>query len=267
LSSARLFFSPFDEAAVSIAGIVVSLHVIAVILAAGRGTRMGALTASTPKPLLALRGRPIIEHILTGLRAAGIHQCVVVTGHRGEQIETHLGSGARFEMQLMYRRQHAADGTGRALLLARDAVGDQPFLLSWGDIVIEPAEYSAVVTNFGQEPCDALLTVNETDDPWRGAAVYVDDQWRVTQLVEKPPRGTSQTRWNNAGIFMFTPLIFSYAERLRPSPRGEYELPQALAAMIADGRIVRAHPVRGFWSDLGTPEDLASAERAFAPGH
>jgi NDP-sugar pyrophosphorylase family protein len=64
---------------------------LAVILAAGRGTRMGALTEHTPKPLLPLQGRPIIEHILIGLRAAGIDEAIVVTGYRGAQIEAHLG--------------------------------------------------------------------------------------------------------------------------------------------------------------------------------
>ncbi len=234
----------------------------AVILAAGRGTRMGALTAATPKPLLLLNGQPIIEHILTGLRGAGVDEAVVITGYRGEQIEAHLGDGSRFGMRLSYRRQQTPDGTARALLLARNAAATGPFVLSWGDIVIEPHNYIALTAAFNRHPCDALLMVNEVDDPWRGAAVYVDAAWRVTDLIEKPLRGSSHTRWNNAGIFVLTPRIYTYAERLRPSPRGEYELPQAIAAMIADGCVVRAHPVRGFWSDLGTPEDLAAAERA-----
>jgi len=122
----------------------------------------------------------------------------------------------------------------------------------------------ALLDDFARHACDALLTVNRVADPWRGAAVYLDAGGTVTRVVEKPPRGSSTTPWNNAGIFVFTPLIFSYAERLPPSARGEYELPQAIAAMIADGRAVHACPVRGFWSDLGTPEDLATAERALA---
>jgi dTDP-glucose pyrophosphorylase len=237
----------------------------AVILAAGRGTRMGALTATTPKPLLRLNGRPIIEYILGGLHAAGVGDAIVVSGYRGEQIEAHLGDGRRLGMRLSYRRQATPEGTARALLLARDAAATGPFVLSWGDIVIEPHNYISLVTAFDRQPCDALLMVNEIDDPWRGAAVYVDAGWRVTQLVEKPRRSTSRTRWNNTGIFVFTPRIFTYAERVRPSPRGEYELPQAIAAMIADGCAVRATPVRGFWSDLGTPEDLTAAEHAFRP--
>jgi dTDP-glucose pyrophosphorylase len=260
--------SRFDESAVTISADELELQVTAVILAAGRGTRMGALTANLPKPLLPLSGRPIIDHVFTGLRAAGIREVVVITGYLGEQIESHLGTGERWGLRLTYRSQTQPDGTSQALLLAREAVGGGPFLLSWGDIVVEPEQYAILAAEYGRTPCDVMLTVNATADPWRGAAVYVDGDWRVTNLIEKPPRGTSRTPWNNAGIFILTPLIFRYAEQLCPSPRGEYELPQAITAMIADGRVVRACPVRGFWSDLGTPEDLAAAERALgsAPG-
>ena len=243
-------------------GIWAELSVIAVILAAGRGTRMGPLTANVPKPLLAFRGRPIIEHILTGLHVAGIRDGVVVTGYLAGQIERRLGTGEALGMKLSYRRQTRLQGTARALLLARDTIGDKPFLLSWGDVVIEPGQYAALLDDYRRVPCDALLAVNATEDPWQGAAVYVDEHSRVTSLVEKPPRGSARTPWNNAGIFVFAPLVLEYAERLSPSARGEYELPQAIAAMIVDGHDVRAYPVRGFWSDLGRPEDLAVAESA-----
>jgi len=262
-----LLFSPFADDAVSMDTSGAERPVIAVILAAGRGTRMDKLTASTPKPLLRLGGRPIIEHILAGLRAAGVHDVVIVTGYRGEQLETHLGDGSGLGLRLVYRRQSVPEGTARAVLLARPVVGDQPFVLSWGDIVVEPAAYTGLLDAFDRTPCDVLVGVNAIDDPWRGAAVYVDDDWHVRQVVEKPPRGTSRTQWNNAGLFVFTARIFSYAAQLRSSTRGEYELPQALGAMVADGLAVRAYPVRGYWTDLGTPEDLAAAERAFpSPG-
>src|SRR5512139_879062 len=195
--------------------------VIAVILAAGRGTRMGSLTAHVTKPLLPLRGQPIIEHILTGLRAAGVGKAIIITGYRAEQIEGCLGGGEHLGVELTYCRQAQADGTARALLLAREAVGDGPFLLSWSDIVVESEQYRLMLDEFERAPCDALLTVNAIDDPWQGAAVYVDENWRVLRLIEKPPRGSSQTPWNNAGIFVFTHVIFDYAERLAPSARGE----------------------------------------------
>jgi dTDP-glucose pyrophosphorylase len=234
----------------------------AVILAAGRGTRMGALTTQTPKPLLPLCGKPIIEHILLGLRGAGVRDAIVVTGYRGEQIETALGDGGRLGMRLRFRRQERPEGTARALLLTRSSLGDEPFVLSWGDVVVSPGEYEGVLEDFQRRPCAALLTVNRTEDPWRGAAVYLDQDRQVTALIEKPPRGTSKTPWNNDGVFVFTPSIFDFAEGLQASARGEYELTQAVAAMIADGLSVRAHPLRGFWSALGTPEDLAAAEAA-----
>jgi len=236
----------------------------AVVLAAGRGTRMGALTASTPKPLLAVGGRPLIEHVLGGFAAAGVRRAVVVTGYLGDAVEAALGDGERIGLHIDYCRQELADGTARALLLAAPLLDAEPFAVSWGDILVPPTFYAAFLAAFAQRPCDAQLAVNPVDDPWRGAAVYVDDEWRVTRIDEKPPRGTARTGWNNAGVLMLTPLALAYGRRLGPSARGEYELPQAIAQMVRDGRDVRAVAVRGPWSDIGTPDDLAAAEALFA---
>jgi len=238
---------------------------LAVILAAGRGSRMGSLTATTPKPLLPLQGRPILEHILAGIRAAGIDRVVIVTGYLATAIEDHFGAGEHYGLQIEYRRQTTPTGTAKAVLLAADAIGDEPFLLSWGDILIEPHEYAALRAAFEKRRCEALLAVNRVDDPWRGAAVYIDAHDNVTRIVEKPPRGTSTTPWNNAGVFVLAASVLGYARDLAPSERDEYELPQALAAMVVDGRKVCAAPLHGYWSDLGTPEDLHEAQSAF-PG-
>jgi NDP-sugar pyrophosphorylase family protein len=226
---------------------------------------MGPLTSHTPKPLLAVGDRPLIEWIVGGIAAAGIRRAVVVIGYLGEQIADTLGDGSRFGMRIDYRVQTETDGTARALLAAEQDTAEAPFLLTWGDILVEGSLYAEIVDEFRRVPCEALLAVNATDDPWRGAAVYVDSDWRVTKLEEKPPRGTSTTRWNNAGVLALTPSIFELARGLRPSPRGEYELPSAIAAMMHDGRTVRALPIRGFWSDVGTRDDLEQARRRFAP--
>jgi NDP-sugar pyrophosphorylase family protein len=236
----------------------------AVVLAAGRGTRMGSLTAAMPKPLLPVAGRALIEHVLGALAAAGVRRAVVVTGYLGELIEAALGDGARLGLSIGYCRQEGRDGTARALLQAESLIGGAPFVVSWGDILVPPAFYAELLSDFAARPCDAELAVNQIDDPWQGAAVYLDASGRVTRLEEKPPRGTSTTQWNNAGVMCFTAAIFDYARRLAPSSRGEYELPQAVAAMVRDGRTVRALPVRGYWSDVGTPADLAAAERQIA---
>lgn len=232
----------------------------AVVLAAGRGMRMGDLTASIPKPLLAVADRPLIAHIAAGIAAAGLRRLVIVTGYLGEKIESALGDGSELGVEIRYERQASADGTGRALLLAQRWIRDQPFLLGWSDVLVEPRVYAEMIRGFAAAPCDVLLAVNEVEDPWRGAAVYVDSEWRVTRLEEKPSRGTAMTCWNNAGILVCAPPVLDYARRLAPSARGEYELPQAVAQMVREGRIVRARPVLGFWCDVGTPRDLEWAD-------
>lgn len=228
---------------------------------------MGAATDSTPKPLLEVAGKPLIEHILGGLARARLRRVVIVTGHLGEQIEVRLGNGNRFGFdEIVYRQQTRLDGTARALLLAEADVGGESFLLSWGDILVPPGFYSGFVDCFDASPCAAQLAVNEVDDPWRGAAVYVGADDRVERVVEKPPRGTATTRWNNAGILALSPVVFEYARRLERSERGEFELPQAIARMVAGGLQVRAYPIRGFWSDVGTTDDLERVHQLVARG-
>ncbi len=237
----------------------------AVILAAGRGTRMKGLTEDLPKAMLPIAGRPLLEHILLTLRNAGIERFVVVTGYHADRIENHFGDGARLGVELVYRRQEVQDGTARALLLGRDSIGDRPFLLAWGDILAEPGNYPALLATFRERQPDGLLGVNWVADPCRGAAVYVDADNRIERILEKPPPGTAQTHWNNAGIAVFRPAVFDYAAAVKPSPRGEYEIPDAISAMLADGLAIYAFPLQGFWSDVGTPEDLKRAEELLCP--
>jgi NDP-sugar pyrophosphorylase family protein len=237
----------------------------ALVLAAGRGTRMKGLTEDLPKPMLRIAGRPRLEHIVLTLRNAGIGRFVVVTGYHAERIERHFGDGGRLGVEIVYRRQEVQDGTARALLLGRDSIADRPFLLAWGDILAEPGNYPALLATFRQRQLDGLLGVNWVEDPWRGGAVYVDRDNRIERIVEKPPHGTAQTHWNNAGIAVFRSAVFRYAAAVKPSPRGEYEIPDAISAMLADGLAVQAFPLRGFWSDVGTPEDLTRAEEFLSP--
>jgi len=232
-----------------------------VVLAAGRGTRMKGLTEEIPKPLLPVSGRPLLEHILESLRQAGIERTVVITGYLADHIERHFGDGAALGLEIRYRRQEVRDGTARALLLAREAIGGRPFLLAWGDILTDPVNYPGLLRTFAGSRLDGLLAVNWVEDPCRGAAVYVDAENRIERIVEKPPAGTATTHWNNAGIGVFRPALFDYAAAVRPSSRGEYEIPDAISAMIADRLAVHAYPLRGFWSDVGTPEDLERVEK------
>ena len=238
----------------------------AILLAAGRGKRLGDLTAHTPKPMLEIAGAPIIAHILEGLAQAGIEQMIVVTGYLAEQIEEFCRRFQSKAFAITTVRQPTLNGTGGAMLAAIPLIGADPrFVFGWADVLMDPEFYPRFMMQANASDYDLLLAVNRVRDPCNGAAVYVDAEMRVGRIVEKPPPGTSTTNWNNAGLFASTTALLDYVARLEPSPRGELELPAAIAAMIEDGRIVRAAELRGFWSDIGTPEDLERARKLFKP--
>ncbi|MCL4243332.1 MAG: nucleotidyltransferase family protein [Dehalococcoidia bacterium] len=233
----------------------------AVLLAAGRGTRLGGLTHDIPKPLLEVGGRPIIFRILEGLAGAGVRDVTVITGHLADVLEGALGDGGRWGLAVRCVRQERLDGTATATALARPFLRDSPFFVGWGDIVVDAANYARVIEGAGTT--GAAIAVNEVDDPWAGAAAYVDATMRVLRVVEKPPKGMSTTRWNNAGLAVLPPAIWAEVDRLEPSMRGEYELPRAIAALVDSGHAVVAVPVEGPWFDIGTPENLEGARRYF----
>ena len=232
----------------------------AVVLAAGRGTRLGPLTSSTPKPLLEVGGIPIIERILTGVAAMGIYEVAVITGHLADTLEDAVwGMGG---LSIEFIRQPKPNGTGGALLLAQQFTQGQPFFFTWGDVLVEPINYRRVMDAAGW--ADAVLAVNEVDDPSAGAAVYVDESFTVERIVEKPAPGSSTTSWNNAGFGLLGPALWPHLEAATPSTRGEIELPDAITAMMAAGGKVTAVPVDGSWFDVGTLETLEAARAHYA---
>ncbi len=230
----------------------------AVVLAAGRGKRMGEITTETPKAMLSVRGKPMLEHVLDGLAAVGIESFFLVVGYRREMIEQHFRN---WRLPIEFRVQEPVDGTGSATRLAREFAGEEPFLLTYGDIICEPHAYIRCGRELEEHPdAAAVLGVRDVDDPWHGAAVY-EQGGRVTRVIEKPPRGTSTTRWNSAGLDGLRPVAFSYLDKLRPSARGEYEITDIFAMMLNDNVEVRISPMEGLWRDVGRPEDLAALNK------
>lgn len=234
----------------------------AVVLAAGRGSRLGEITETTPKPLLEVGGQPMIAHVLEGIRVAGIFEVVIVTGYRPADIEDATWGFAG--LSIRFARQDVPRGTAHALGVASRYLRDRMFLYTWADVLVEPATYQRVV--LAAENADAVIAVNEVDDPSEGAAVTVDEEGLVTDIVEKPPPGTSTTRWNNSGVGVLGPEAWRVIDRLEPSERGELELTEALRSIVHQGAKVRAVPVSGHWFDVGTPEQLAAARDMFPTG-
>ena len=231
----------------------------AVILAAGRGTRMRDLTLALPKPMIEVRRKPILQHILEGLRAAGATQFLVIVGYRADVVRQFFGDGARFGVSVSYATQVEQDGTGKVVQLARDFAGVDPFVLSYGDIIVDPINYPRLTTL--DEDTAAIISVKRHEDVSKGGAVFVNERFELIDLREKPQPGEPTSPWYNAGIYAFRPGIFDFTARLQRSPRGEYELTDAIRELAQSGKKVKAFELRGDWADVRDPEILAQLNR------
>ena len=245
----------------------------AVILAAGKGTRMKELTHAIPKPMLQVEGRPILEHIVTGIRAAGVKEIFIVTGYRAETIESYFGDGSKWGAQISYGRQKVQNGTGKAPEVAREFVGVSPFLLTYGDILVKPDTYAQMIHRFNEGYFSGVVTVTRGEDVTKGGLNFFDANFCLSRLVEKPSaaqieelRATGWLKpgapaWYNAGIYIFKPSLFEFTAKLAKSPRGEYELTDAIIALIATRHALAGLEIQGRWVDVRDPEVLASLEK------
>ena len=227
----------------------------AVLLAAGRGTRMRELTAELPKPMIKVRGKPILLHIVEGLQAAGIKNFLIIVGYHGDAVRSYFGDGTCFGLQIKYATQVVQDGTGRVVDLARDFVDQSPFVLSYGDILVDPGSYKAIVDL--ADDIEAIVSVKQNEDVSKGGAVFVNERMEVTDIREKSQPGETTTAWYNAGVYAFRPSIFDWTAKLQPSPRGEYELTDAIRGLAQSGKKVQAFELEGAWADVRDPEVLA----------
>ena len=245
----------------------------AVILAAGKGTRMGGLTAGLPKPMLPVRGRPILEHILDGLIAAGIRRFFIVTGFCGDVIESHFGDGSKWNVQISYGRQTVQDGTGKAPEVAANFVGPDDFVLTYGDILVPPSAYRDMLRRWQDGHFSGLVTCTGSEDVSKGGLFFFDRDFCLEKLVEKPTPAQlddlrregrlrpGDTAWYNAGIYIFKPILFDFTARLEKSPRGDYELTDALTALLAAGHRLAGLEIKGRWVDVRDPNVLAALQK------
>jgi dTDP-glucose pyrophosphorylase len=231
----------------------------AVLLAAGRGTRMRDLTEELPKPMLEVRGKPVLQHIVEGLRDNGLTNLLIVVGWRADVVKAFFGDGSRFGVRIQYETQTVQDGTGRVVALARDFAGDDPFLLSYGDILIGPQNYARIRAALAG--AEAVISVKRSEDVSQGGAVFVNEKFELTDLREKPKPGEPTSPWYNAGVYAFRPSIFAQIDKLQPSPRGEYELTDAIRSLAQAGNKVQALEIAGDWEDVRDPEILARLNR------
>ena len=232
----------------------------AVVLAAGRGTRMRELTVDLPKPMIEVRGKPVLQYIVEGLRDAGVFRFVIIVGYHAETIRNFFGDGRRHNVDIEYVTQTLQDGTGRVVALARDFTGGSPFILNYGDILISPENYRRVVDL--PNDCEAIVTVTRGEDVSKGGAVFVNERMELVDLREKPKPGEPTSSWYNAGLYAFRPSIFAFIATLKSSPRGEYELTDAVRDLARSGKKIQAFELAGEWADVRDPEILAKLNQA-----
>jgi dTDP-glucose pyrophosphorylase len=210
--------------------------------------------------MIVVRSKPVLQHIIEGLRDAGVRECLVVVGYRADTVRKFFGDGSRHNISIQYATQTVQDGTGRVVDLARDFVGNSPFILSYGDILVDPANYKRIVDL--PDEVEAIVTVTRGEDVSKGGAVFLNDRMELLDLREKSDRWSGSPRrdavpFYNAGLYAFRPSIFDFTTKLKPSPRGEYELTDAIRDLAQSGKKVQALELTGEWADVRDPEILA----------
>jgi len=235
----------------------------AVILAAGKGTRLRPLTEDKPKVLVEVDETPLIEYAFDSLIDIGVSEFVVVVGYKKEQIMERYDD-AYEGVPITYTHQREQLGLAHALLTAEPYVDDD-FMLMLGDNVFE-ANLGDVVNRQAEERADAAFLVEEV--PWEEASRYgvcdTNEYGEITRVVEKPDDPPSNLVMT--GFYTFTPAIFHACHLVQPSDRGEYELPDAIDLLIQSGRTIDAIRMDGWRIDVGFPEDRDEAERRLVEG-
>jgi bifunctional UDP-N-acetylglucosamine pyrophosphorylase/glucosamine-1-phosphate N-acetyltransferase len=232
----------------------------AAILAAGEGARLQPITATRPKHLIKVAGKPILEHCLNALRAAGIDETVIVVYYMADAIRQYFGDGKKLGMNIEYAEQKAVLGTGNAVAVVEPNMKDD-FVIVNGDLLFTAEAVKSVVDLHLKEKPSATMAVIPVERPEDYGIVELDEQ-RVKRVIEKPTREEAPTNLANAGIYAFSTEIFPKIRQTSTSTRGELEIPDALSLLIGEGKSVKAVKIaQEDWVDIGRPWDLLNANR------
>lgn len=220
----------------------------AVILAAGKGTRLRPLTNDRPKALVEVAGRPLVDHVFEQLAALNVSEFVVVVGYEKQQIIDRYGDDYE-GIPITYAHQREQLGLAHALLQVEQYIDDD-FLLMLGDNVFR-GNLDDIVARQRRGGVDAAFLVEQV--PLSEASRYglcrTDETGAVLEVLEKPDDPPSTTVLT--GFYTFSPAIFHACHLVQPSDRGEYELTDAIDLLIRSGRTIDAIQMRGWRIDVG----------------
>ncbi|TYL36443.1 UTP--glucose-1-phosphate uridylyltransferase [Natronococcus pandeyae] len=229
----------------------------AVVLAAGKGTRLRPLTETKPKALVEVNEKPIIEDVFDNLLEIGATELILVVGYMQEKIIERYGDEYK-GVPITYAHQREQLGLAHAILQAQPHV-DNDFVLMLGDNIFR-ANLGDVVNRQRENRTDAAFLVEQV--PYEEASRYgvldTNEYGEIIEVMEKPDDPPSNLVMT--GIYTFSPAIFHACHLVQPSDRGEYELPDAIDLLLQSGRTIDAIRMDGWRVDIGYPEDRDRAE-------
>ena len=223
----------------------------ALILAAGKGTRMWPLTENNPKPLLPIGGLPIIERQIYELKKIGVENIHILIGYQMKDISDKLKNGNEYGVHINYITQEEQKGTGHAVIQAKGIIEDRFYCIN-GDMIINAEN----LRNLNQDNDHLAMMVTEVEDCSNFGVVESQNNYLVS-IIEKGVKGKGTV---NAGSYIFDKRIFKAIDGIGKSIRGEYELTDALQSIAEEIRIVNHI---GFWKDIGSPWDLITANEIY----
>jgi glucose-1-phosphate thymidylyltransferase len=231
----------------------------ALVLSGGSGTRLRPITHTSAKQLVPVANKPVLFYGLEAIAAAGITDVGIVVGDTAPAIEAAVGDGSRFGIKATYIRQLAPLGLAHAVLVARDFLGEDDFVMYLGDNFIVGG-ITDLVEEFAATRPEAQIMLTQVSDPRSFGVAELDaETGRVTSLEEKPREPKSDLAL--VGVYLFTPAIHEAVTSLKPSWRGELEITEAIQWLLDTGRTVNSTTITGYWKDTGNVADMLEVNR------
>jgi len=222
----------------------------AVILASGEGVKMRPFTYEIPKPLIPVNGRPLLEHGVELLKRNGITTIYITVSHLGEKIKKHFGDGSGMGVTIKYVEEKKPTGTGGALLAARRQLADAPFVMLYGDVLLDLDLSEFLQAHQNTKAAIGTIGLTSVADPSAYGAVKLRGT-RVVDFLEKPPVGRDVSHMVFAGAAVFEPTVFNYVSKNRKKILSLEK--DIFPQLISQGRLY-GYPFEGQWFDVSTPE-------------
>ena len=230
----------------------------ALVLAGGAGTRLRPITHTSAKQLLPVANKPVLFYGLEAIREAGITDVGLVVGDTASAIQAAVGDGSAFGLNVTYIRQTAPLGLAHAVLVSRDYLGDDEFVMYLGDNFIIGG-ITSLVEEFRSQRPDAQIMLTPVPDPREFGVAELDDGGKVIGLEEKPQQPKSNLAL--VGVYIFGPAVHEAVRNLKPSWRGELEITEAIQWLIDHSNTVRSSVIAGYWKDTGNVTDMLEVNR------